>query len=878
MAQYKATASEFEAAGASRSQAKNLADKINSLDASVRSRYSDTAKDFYREHAAKGYGLTINQAHRTDAQQRAIKATGVKAASPRNTWHTIAAAADFSITLNGVLDKGNKWKNPYRELLAPIAKANGLANPIKDDVGHFMPSELPPVRGGAALSQYIKGDAPQADVAGDFGVGSLMSMFPEFAPALSPADADAQQMAEAAPAAGPISQVMGVSGTGAPTPRARPELLNEGPRPTYASMGAPVPTANPLSLAERGVDVMGTGQSPGIPMPRSNPLSLERPNFDMQSPVPRSNPLSIERPNFDMQTPVPRMRDDFAPASPRMTPESRAQLEADLRELATARDTPGIGAIPDRVTATQPSFRSAAPEVAGPAPGSRLMSVDASLMDVPDDPAVDYVANQMGPTPDAAAVQDLRDRLRSMNPLEMAIIEDAKRQSMLDAADVQPVDMSGVAPEQGWSGEGWVQGTPIEGGRNNPMSAGVANTTSPGALAAQLDRIREQNAADALDDQLAYSEAGAMQKELDSLNSLRNTAADPQTGANLRYDVPNQPVADRYQETMGATSDLIGARQAVEAELARYKAEAAQRAVADMASGVSPMNYAEAARQPGQAGSTPGRSFPTTTIRAERPVQSFNDWNNERNNTISTVSSALDRIDRAAGSQAGAGGIVGTGRSPTPRSPAPAFDKPARDVGYFSSNVGALPAADFKSNLDLSEMASGWATTPSMDFQNMAPATYGPTDPTASAAALTTATDPVSPETTMYGMDKKLSVPGLVMGAAGGLPGLFGAAVKQAIFGGTGTWMDQQIANAMYGRGSPGGGPLSSIFGGGGGMGVTNVDRVSSTPPRSRDGSQQGAMQSGTNDYGQDTSSYTDSRGRQHNTTSIGGTSFYSRG
>lgn len=154
------SSSTFTAAGATPSNARNLADKINSLDPSIQDRYTQTAVDFLNSYSSQGYQVTINQASRTSAEQRAIQATGVKAASPKNTWHTVGGAADFTVTLNGVADKGTKANNAYQALLAPIANANGLANPIKNDVGHFMPAELPKARGGRSIAQFIEGILP----------------------------------------------------------------------------------------------------------------------------------------------------------------------------------------------------------------------------------------------------------------------------------------------------------------------------------------------------------------------------------------------------------------------------------------------------------------------------------------------------------------------------------------------------------------------------------------------------------------------------------------------------------------------------------------------------------------------------------------------
>lgn len=155
------TSSELIAGGVPSSLASNLAAKINSLDPGVQDRYADTVKDFYSAYGPMGYALDINQAARTSAEQNAIRSTGVKAASPANSWHTIGAAADFTIYKNGVPDRGVRANNAYVQLLQPIAERNGLNNPIKGDVGHFQPSELPAARRGLSLADFINA-APDA--------------------------------------------------------------------------------------------------------------------------------------------------------------------------------------------------------------------------------------------------------------------------------------------------------------------------------------------------------------------------------------------------------------------------------------------------------------------------------------------------------------------------------------------------------------------------------------------------------------------------------------------------------------------------------------------------------------------------------------------
>lgn len=153
------SAADLIAAGVRPGYADHLAAQINTLSPLLRDRYAATVANFYRQYGSQGYDLDINQAARTAAAQRAIRATGVKSASPRNTWHIGGAAADFTIFHNGKRDSGRSGTNAYQTMLAPIAKAAGLVNPIRGDVGHFQPVEVPLARRGRDVADFIDPNA-----------------------------------------------------------------------------------------------------------------------------------------------------------------------------------------------------------------------------------------------------------------------------------------------------------------------------------------------------------------------------------------------------------------------------------------------------------------------------------------------------------------------------------------------------------------------------------------------------------------------------------------------------------------------------------------------------------------------------------------------
>lgn len=154
-------------AGVNPKYAPEIARHIGTLDPSVQDRYAQTVIQFYKEHGDAGYDITINQSNRSTAEQARLNRSGITAAAPRNSWHTAAAAADFTVLKNGKADDGKRGDNAYGALLAPIAQQHGLHNPIRNDVGHFQPVEVPSARRGRALSAFVAGVPAQAMAAAD---------------------------------------------------------------------------------------------------------------------------------------------------------------------------------------------------------------------------------------------------------------------------------------------------------------------------------------------------------------------------------------------------------------------------------------------------------------------------------------------------------------------------------------------------------------------------------------------------------------------------------------------------------------------------------------------------------------------------------------
>jgi peptidoglycan hydrolase-like protein with peptidoglycan-binding domain len=154
------TAADLTAHGVGSKYAEQNARNLNTLDPSIRGRYADAIAQFYQEHGADGYDLAIYRAGVSEAEQARVKATTTgRAATPAGSWHTIGAAADFTIFKNGKADPGG---SAYTTLLRPALVANGLNNPFGDDVGHAQPAELPLSRAGRQLSDFIK--APYAPI------------------------------------------------------------------------------------------------------------------------------------------------------------------------------------------------------------------------------------------------------------------------------------------------------------------------------------------------------------------------------------------------------------------------------------------------------------------------------------------------------------------------------------------------------------------------------------------------------------------------------------------------------------------------------------------------------------------------------------------
>ena len=135
-------------------------------------------------------------------------------------------------------------------------------------------------------------------------------------------------------------------------------------------------------------------------------------------------------------------------------------------------------------------------------------------------------------------------------------------------------------------------------------------------------------------------------------------------------------------------------------------------------------------------------------------------------------------------------------------------------------------------------------------------------------APLSMAGPPISPDTPMYGLDKKFNP--LTIGLASAMNPFAGAMVGlgQALFGGTGTRADMALADAALRRNSGG---LTS------GLSNVTVHQASDPTGTSKSGGSRFTSATGTDKRGNTVRSYTDSRGVTHKTTTIGNRSFYSR-
>jgi uncharacterized protein YcbK (DUF882 family) len=130
--------------------ASGTARAINSMSPLVSERYLNTVKNFEAQHGSEGYSILISEGYRTMARSNQLRASGVKAASGGHSYHNYGMAGDFLIYKDGQLINHGP---AYDEMLATIAKEQGLHAPISNDGGHFQPVELPTAV-PQELSQY----------------------------------------------------------------------------------------------------------------------------------------------------------------------------------------------------------------------------------------------------------------------------------------------------------------------------------------------------------------------------------------------------------------------------------------------------------------------------------------------------------------------------------------------------------------------------------------------------------------------------------------------------------------------------------------------------------------------------------------------------
>jgi len=150
--------------------ASNIANKINQIAPSVRSKFADGVKKFIADNSENGYDCNIAFSYRSIAQQRELyrnyQAGGPKAARPGSSWHNYASAIDLTIYVDGRYDDGSRGTSNYTGVARAAFAPYGLENEIDNDSGHFYPAAF----GKSPPSKLKNGTVTLAEYAAEKGI------------------------------------------------------------------------------------------------------------------------------------------------------------------------------------------------------------------------------------------------------------------------------------------------------------------------------------------------------------------------------------------------------------------------------------------------------------------------------------------------------------------------------------------------------------------------------------------------------------------------------------------------------------------------------------------------------------------------------------
>lgn len=117
--------------------ANNIANKLNTLDPSIRALFANGIKDYLANNHKDGRDLNATECFRSRARSAQLAASGIRAAGAGRSWHNYGAACDIAIYVNGQWDQGTRGTSEYTGRLRTSMAKFGLINDLRGDSGHF---------------------------------------------------------------------------------------------------------------------------------------------------------------------------------------------------------------------------------------------------------------------------------------------------------------------------------------------------------------------------------------------------------------------------------------------------------------------------------------------------------------------------------------------------------------------------------------------------------------------------------------------------------------------------------------------------------------------------------------------------------------------
>ena len=130
---------------------RRIAERINTLDPSVRGIFASAVIDYLENNAQDGRDINVTEGYRSPERSAQLAASGIRAAGAGRSWHNYGAAMDVAIYVNGRYDDGTRGVAEYTGRWRTSLQKFGLINDLSGDTGHAYIASL-----GAAVPRALR--------------------------------------------------------------------------------------------------------------------------------------------------------------------------------------------------------------------------------------------------------------------------------------------------------------------------------------------------------------------------------------------------------------------------------------------------------------------------------------------------------------------------------------------------------------------------------------------------------------------------------------------------------------------------------------------------------------------------------------------------